>query len=186
MLVLGIDSATSACSAAVLRDGRVIAREFEEMMRGQAEALVPMIARVLQVAAISVVELDLIATTVGPGAYTGVRIGLSTAQTLSLAAGVPLIGVTTLEAVARATGPRENDVLVVMETKRADFYAQLFYADGTTGADPASMTASELLEIVPGSAVRLAGDAAERAADVFRGAGKTVEEVFSDGLPDAN
>ena len=96
MLVLGMDSASSACSVAVLRDGRVVAHEFEAMVERQAAALVPMIARVLKAASSSVIELDLIAVTVGPGAYTGVRIGLSTAQTLSLAAQVPLVGVTTL------------------------------------------------------------------------------------------
>mgnify|MGYP001201478440 CR=1 FL=1 len=185
MLVLGMDSATSACSVAVLRDGRVVAHEFEAMVKRQAAALVPMIARVLKAASSSVIELDLIAVTVGPGAYTGVRIGLSTAQTLSLAAQVPLVGVTTLEAVAGAIGPSMEDILVVMETKRSDFYVQLFRKDGTTGADPAAMNAADLLKAFPEAEVRLAGDAAERAAEVFRKAGRAVFVVSPDGLPDA-
>ena len=118
MFVLGMDSATSACSAAVVKDGNVLAQEFTEMARGHAEALVPMIKRVLEAARCSVGELDLIAATVGPGAYTGVRIGLSTAQTMSLAATVPLLGVTTLEAVARAAQDGSgNELLVLMDTK---------------------------------------------------------------------
>ncbi|PPR63255.1 MAG: tRNA threonylcarbamoyladenosine biosynthesis protein TsaB [Alphaproteobacteria bacterium MarineAlpha4_Bin2] len=185
MLVLGMDSATTACSAAVLRDGKLLAHEFERMVRGQAEALVPMIGRVLEVASSSATELDLIAATIGPGAYTGVRIGLSTARTISLAAGVPLVGVTTMEAVARAAGPSVEDVIVVMETKRADFYVQMFRADGTTVADPAAMTAFELKKAFPGAKVRLVGDAAERAADVFRESGRRVDLVSSGGLPDA-
>lgn len=185
MLVLGMDSATSACSAAVVNDGDVLAREFREMIRGHAEALVPMIERVLETAGCTVSGLDLIAATVGPGAYTGVRIGLSTAQTMSLAATVPLVGVTTLEAVARAAQDSPEDLLVVMETKRTDFYAQLFRGEGESIAAPAALTDTELLSAFPQTNLRLAGDAAERAAAIFRDAGRSVELIDDSGFPDA-
>ena len=186
MLVLGMDTATSACSAAVVKDSTVLAQEYKEMARGHAEALVPMIKRVLKAAGHRVGELDLIATTVGPGAYTGVRIGLSTAQTMSLVATVPLLGVTTLEVVARAAqnGSR-NELLVLMDTKRADFYAQAFDGLGTALGEPAALTATELLAAFPGSDLRLSGDAAERAAVVFREVGRAVEILDAPRMPDS-
>ena len=186
MLVLGMDSATSACSAAVVKTGNVLAQEFTEMARGHAEALIPMIKRVLEAAGRSVSELDLIAATVGPGAYTGVRIGLSTAQTMSLVATVPLLGVTTLEVVARAAqdGSR-NKLLVLMDTKRADFYAQAFDGWGVALGEPAALTATELLAAFPGSDLRLAGDAAERAAVVFREVGRAVELLDAAEMPNS-
>ena len=186
MFVLGMDSATAACSAAVVKDGNVLAQEFTEMARGHAEALVPIIKRVLEAARCSVGELDLIAATVGPGAYTGVRIGLSTAQTMSLAATVPLLGVTTLEAVARAAQDGSgNELLVLMDTKRADFYAQAFDRWGMALGEPAALTAAELLVAFPSSDLRLAGDAAERAAVVFREVGRAVELLDAPGMPDS-
>ena len=186
MLVLGMDSATSVCSAAVVKDGNVLAQEFKEMARGHAEALIPMIKRVLEAAGRSVSELDLISATVGPGAYTGVRIGLSTAQTMSLAATVPLLGVTTLEAVARAAQDGSgNELLAVIDTKRADFYAQAFDGSGTALGEPLALTAAELLAAFPGSDLRLVGNAAERASVVFREVGRAVELLDAPGMPDS-
>jgi tRNA threonylcarbamoyl adenosine modification protein YeaZ len=103
--VLGLDATGSACSAALLRDDRALAHRFAAMERGQAEALVPMIASVLAEAALPVAALDLIAVTVGPGAFTGVRIGLAAARGLALASGVPALGVTSFAAVAAAVAP---------------------------------------------------------------------------------
>ena len=89
------------------------------------------------------------------GCYTGVRIGLSTAQTMSLAATVPLLGVTTLEAVARAAQDVSgNELLVLMDTKRADFYAQAFDRWGSALGEPAALTAAELLVAFPSSDLR--------------------------------
>src|SRR3546814_1051962 len=77
-------------------------------------------------------DLDLLATTVGPGAFTGLRIGLSTARAMALAAALPLLGLTTLETVAAAQDPvarGARPLLVALETRRADVYVQLFGAD---------------------------------------------------------
>ena len=120
MKILALDSATSACSAAVWADGRVMARRHAEMARGQSEALVPMVAEVMAEVGLGFADLDLLAVTVGPGAFTGIRIGLAAARALALAAGLPLAGVSTLEAVAAAAPADGRPLLVVLDSKREE------------------------------------------------------------------
>src|SRR5512140_3047147 len=102
MRVLAIDTALEACSAAVLDTGRgvVTASESLVMVRGHAEALMPLVARVMDRAEIEFGELDRIAVTTGPGSFTGLRVGISAARGIALAAGKPVVGVTTLTAYA--------------------------------------------------------------------------------------
>lgn len=102
MLILSIDTALDACAAAVLDTsaGGAIALESQPMKRGHAEALMPLIARVMKASGIGFAALDRIAATTGPGSFTGLRVGLSAARGIALAAGKPVVGVTTLTAYA--------------------------------------------------------------------------------------
>src|SRR4051812_15471354 len=104
MLILAIDTALDACAAGVLDTnvGRLIARESQPMKRGHAEALMPLIARVVAQSRISFAALDRIAVTTGPGSFTGLRVGLSAARGIALAANKPVVGLTTLTAYAAA------------------------------------------------------------------------------------
>ncbi len=88
MLILAIDTALDACSAAVLdtNAARLIAHESEPMKRGHAEALMPLLARVIKQAGIAFADLDRIAVTTGPGSFTGLRVGLSAARGIALMA----------------------------------------------------------------------------------------------------
>src|SRR5947207_10735527 len=98
MRVLAIDTALGACAAAVLDSaaGAILASESLDMLRGHAEAVMPLIARVMDAARCEFTELDRIAVTVGPGSFTGLRVGISAARGIALAAGKPAIGLTTL------------------------------------------------------------------------------------------
>ena len=102
MLILAIDTALDACAAAVLDTsaGKLIAQESQAMKRGHAEALMPLIARVMKASGVAFAALDRIAVTTGPGSFTGLRVGLSAARGIALAAGKPVVGVTTLTAFA--------------------------------------------------------------------------------------
>ena len=104
MTVLAFDCAISGLAVAVVRDGVCLAQCREEG-RGQAATLLPAIARVLQEAGVDRRALSLIAVTVGPGSFTGVRVGLAAARGLALALGVPLAGVTTTAALLAAAAP---------------------------------------------------------------------------------
>src|SRR5580658_8246903 len=161
--VLAFDCAGASCACAVLADGIVATREIAAMERGQAEALLPMIERAMARAAMRFSDLDLIAVTVGPGSFTGVRIGLATAHGLALATGLPLIGVTSFAAVAAGIGTEERcglPLAVALESRRAELYLQCFAPDGEAGLIAPEAAAARL----PPGPLALAGDGAPRLA----------------------
>lgn len=196
MIVLGLDTATKACSAAVWRQGAVLAHECAPVERGHTETLIPMVKRVLGAAALAFRDLDLIAVTVGPGAFTGLRVGLAAARGIALAAGIPCIGVTTLEAIAAAVPRQEQDeqqddqqderiVLVVLETKRGDFYAQAFSPEGIGLAAPRVVDATALPDLIEGRKAVVAGDAAAAVITELRAAGVAAELATAAEFADA-
>src|SRR5438552_13886170 len=102
--ILALDSSGAACSTALWRRGAVVARSRREMARGHAEALIPMLVETMSGAGESLKALDAVAVTVGPGAFTGIRIGLAAARGIGLAANIPVVGITTFAAIAEAVG----------------------------------------------------------------------------------
>src|SRR5471030_3156973 len=102
MRVLAIDTALEACSAAVLETDRASAAIHESlpMVRGHAEALIPLVARLLDRARLTFAEIDRIAVTTGPGSFTGLRVGIAAARGIALAAAKPAVGLSTLAAFA--------------------------------------------------------------------------------------
>lgn len=185
MNVLSLDSATEACSAAVLCDDVLIAHRFETMRRGHAEILMILVQDVMQQAGLAFDQLGLIATTVGPGGFTGLRIGLASARGLALAAGIPVVGVTTLEAVARAHPPTEGPLLIALDSKRADLYMQLFDADRTPLCAPCAMLPSEIESALPAEAIVVGGNAADRVLEAFAGRSPPIQLHKGPTLPDA-
>lgn len=105
MSVLVLDAAGAGCLAAVVRDGQAVAERRFDAARGQAAALPALAAAVLAEAGVAPGALGLIGVTVGPGSFTGLRAALSLAHGLALAAGVPLVGVTSGEALAESAPP---------------------------------------------------------------------------------
>ena len=179
MKVLGIDCAGSACAAGVVAEGRIVASRSEAMAQGQAEALVPMIDAVLTEARLEVGALDLIAVTVGPGSFTGLRTGLATARGLALASGKPLIGVTSFAAVADAVSTEvgERPLVVALESKRAELYLQRF--DRAGAGAPALLPASLWPSVVPAEYFVIAGDGAARFAAGLSGEGFLIAERYA-------
>ncbi len=193
MQILGFDTATSACSAALWRDGHITARRFETMAKGHSEHLMGMIEGVMKDAGAEYPDLDLIAVTTGPGGFTGIRIGLAAARGLSLAAEVPCLGVTTLDAVAHGVGETEREggaVLVAIESKRAEIYAQVFGPHLDPLGEARAVLPEDLAEmpgLKPGKKGRIlvAGDGASRAAEGLRAGGLKAVLSQAPGAPDA-
>ena len=130
------------------------------MERGHAEALMPMIVATLADAAESLRSLDAVAVTVGPGAFTGIRIGLATARGIGLAAGIPVVGITTFAAVAAALAPVPPDsaVIVLIDSKRGDVFAQRFSGALEPIGQPTLLAPVAAAEFLPAAPVLLAGD----------------------------
>lgn len=173
--LLAFDAAGRGCSAAVWRDGQVLAADRAAMARGQAERLVPMIDSVLRTACVGYPELDALAVTTGPGAFTGVRIGLASARGYALALGIPAIGIGSLAAIAAGTQPEERagrTLLVLIDAKRADVYAQAFQPDLRPATDPMALTPDALDAALPAGPLLLAGDGDAGAVDTLRAAGR--------------
>lgn len=135
MLILAIDTALDACAAAVLDtdSGQLIAQGTLAMQRGHAEALMPLLARVMQSAQLSFSALDRFAVTTGPGSFTGLRVGISAARGLALAADKPAVGVTTLSAYAAAIVSRNKPAPVVsaIDARHDHVYFQIVAGDGS-------------------------------------------------------
>jgi tRNA threonylcarbamoyladenosine biosynthesis protein TsaB len=111
--ILAIDTALDACAACVATDASddLLAQESMVLARGHAEALLPLVERVISRIEGGFESLDRVAVTVGPGSYTGLRVGLSAARAIGLATGVPVVGVTTLSALlAKNPNPSEQEV----------------------------------------------------------------------------
>ncbi len=142
MRLLALDCAAGACSVALWTDGAIPASRCEAMARSHAEALLPMVDTVAGEAGVDLRSLDRVAVSVGPGSFTGLRVGLAAARGLALAAACPVIGVGTLEALAWATAPDERvgrTVLAALDARRGEVYIQPFNAALASLAPPAAL-----------------------------------------------
>ncbi len=147
MKLLALDAATTSCSVACWSGGAVIAQREETADRRQAEILMPMVQSAMREAGFDYNMLDLIAVTIGPGSFTGVRIGLAAARGIALASGLPLTGVTTLQALAAAPSPDERQggpILAVLDARRGQLYGQFFDINGDPASDPFAAAAATI------------------------------------------
>ncbi|MFE8709738.1 tRNA (adenosine(37)-N6)-threonylcarbamoyltransferase complex dimerization subunit type 1 TsaB [Aeromonas allosaccharophila] len=121
--ILAVDTATEACSAALLVGDKLFSR-WEEAPRDHTRKILPMVQAVLDDAGISLSDLDAIAFGRGPGSFTGVRIGIGVAQGLAFGAGVPLIGISTLAAMAQGAYRRDGaeQVLTAIDARMNEVY----------------------------------------------------------------
>jgi tRNA threonylcarbamoyladenosine biosynthesis protein TsaB len=169
MLILAIDTALDACAAGVLDTdaGRLIAQESLAMKRGHAEALMPLIARVIKASGIGFAGLDRIAVTTGPGSFTGLRVGLSAARGIALAAAKPVVGVTTLTAYAApiVSQNAEQPVISAIDARHDHVYFQVVSGNGSSLIRPQVAAIEEALGAARFGAPHLVGNAAKIVAD---------------------
>jgi tRNA threonylcarbamoyladenosine biosynthesis protein TsaB len=183
-----MDTSTVGCSAALWRDDGIVSRDGAAMARGQSEALVPMIKGVMSDAQAEFKDLDALAVTIGPGAFTGLRIGLAAARGMALALSVPCLSVTTLEALAYSVDPSirsGNTILTVLDSKRADIYTQAFGPDLSPLIQASALAMEEIFEFLPEGPVVIAGDVADQVAAELNIGGVKTTLAPGLGIPDA-
>lgn len=171
MRILAIDTALEACSAAVFdtEDPERPAYESAAMTRGHAEALMPMIARTLDLARIKATDLDRIAVTVGPGSFTGLRVGIAAARGLALATGKPAIGLTTFAAFAAPYIAADDSLPVVtaIDARHDHVYLQIFGTGGRTLVEPRLASLADTLQLATSGSPRVTGTAARLIAGAW-------------------
>jgi len=164
MRVLAIDTALAACSAAVLDTvfGGVIASESLPMVRGHAEALIPLIDRVMTRAELGFFDIDRVTVTTGPGSFTGLRVGIAAARGIALAADKPAFGVSTLSAYAapHLAADKTVPVIAAIDARHGHVYLQVFGPSGRTALAPHLAPLSEAVRTACEAPCRLVGTAA--------------------------
>ncbi|MEA2953181.1 MAG: tRNA threonylcarbamoyladenosine biosynthesis protein TsaB [Alphaproteobacteria bacterium] len=188
MRILAIDTALAACAVAVLdtEDSALGASENTPMFRGHAEALMPMIARVMDKANIDFSDIDRIAVTTGPGSFTGLRVGISAARGIALAAGKPAVGLSTLAAYA-APLIAEDDTLPVVaaiDARHDHVYMQVFGPGGRTLVAPRIASLRDAVRAAALASARVVGSGAELIAAAWPTAEQPPALIDAQSAPD--
>lgn len=179
--ILAFDCAGAACSTVVWRLDRALARHGRAMTHGQAEVLVPMIQATLDEAGLGFADLAALATTLGPGSFTGLRAGLATARGLAMATGLPCYGFSTLEIAAGAVTAAERAgrlVVAAIDTRRDDLFLQWPENDARV------ISVDAAVALLPDRPLVLTGDATAALAAALAAAGRDVVVATNAGALD--
>lgn len=165
MIVLAIDTVANLCAACVwdTQAGRELGRCVQDPGKGHAEHLMGVIAEALSAAGATYADLDAVAVAVGPGSFTGIRVGVATARGLALALKVPSTGVTTLDALAEEARDRfpDREIMAVIDARREQLYLARYGPAGDRVLGPVISTLADAVSEVGVSDTVLAGSAAE-------------------------
>lgn len=174
MYVLALDTALGATAAAILAPGedRILASETAPMERGHAEALMPLVRRVLDQSGIAFADIGRFAVTIGPGSFTGLRIGISAVRGFGLIHKRPVVGVSTLAAFAAPVlfAAERSPVAAAIDARNGQVYFQALAVGGRTMAGPGVYPLEEAARKIGDGPVVFVGNAAERLALARRGA----------------
>lgn len=192
MRLLAIDTALAACSAAVLDtahrtlNGGIVASETLPMIRGHAEALIPLIDRVMKASALGFADLDRVVVTTGPGSFTGLRVGIAAARGLGLAMEIPVVGVSTLSAYAAPYLGADNKypVIAAIDARHAQVYLAAFAPGGRTLIAPRLAALNQAVRAASDAAARIVGSAAQAVADGLSAAAPAPVAIDNREAPD--
>ncbi|TNM66299.1 tRNA (adenosine(37)-N6)-threonylcarbamoyltransferase complex dimerization subunit type 1 TsaB [Aliirhizobium smilacinae] len=172
MIVLAIDTAGIDCSAALFDSSaeKLLSVVSEEIGKGHAERLMAVIDQALDEAGVDLKSVGKIAVMIGPGSFTGIRVGVAAARGLALSLGIECVGVSTLETLAAshlAISHSDKPVLVAMDAKREEIYAQAFGVDGVSLNVPAALSAEDVDKLAASLSAEPTGSWISKAGDRF-------------------
>lgn len=188
MNVLAVDTSLAACSVAIRVGGNLVARRYAVPGTGHAELLMTLVEQARSECSLAYGDFDLLAVTVGPGTFTGVRAGIAAVRGLALVSGVPALGIGTLHALAAgalqggAAGPGEP-VFVALDARHDEVYFQAFAPGAIPLGEPAIGTLTEAAACIPAGSVVI-GSGAPLLASIARGT-HNVRASHGTELPDA-
>lgn len=167
MSILAIDTATQVSSVAVLKEGRLLAELTMQGKLTHSETLLPHIEQVLKMAAVAKEELTGIAVSNGPGSFTGLRIGLAAAKAMSYVLGIPLVGVSTLQALAYQLPAPGVRVMCLLDAQKGNAYVESYRWENNSLQVVDSVLVAKITDIVAACAnmneqVILLGDAVQK------------------------
>lgn len=174
-MLLAIDTATKWAGIALYDGASVVAERGWQCLNTQTIELAPAIREVLELAGITPVELQSIAVALGPGSYTGLRVGLALAKGVALANGIPLIGVPTLDIIATSFGPAEMQLLVAVAAGRGRVSSSVYgwhSGEWLSKEGPFTDTWESLLSRLGGEATLFAGEISPAAGKLIRSANR--------------
>lgn len=130
MKILAFESSAKSASVCIVEDEKILTSSFQNMANTHSKTLLCMYEDILDQTGITLDDIDLVAVANGPGSYTGIRIGVSVVQGLSLAQNKDCIGVSTLEALAyNVLGMTDRDIISIMDARAGQVYAAIFSQD---------------------------------------------------------
>ena len=171
MLLLGIDTSTFFGSIALTESDKVIAEQNINLKTTHSERLLPGINRLLQETGLTLKQVNAIASTVGPGSFTGLRIGLSTAKAMAVAADKPLVGISTLDVLAAGAFACQRLICTVLDARRGELYTALYrhdqHGDIMRESDYLNLRPEKILEMIH-EPVLFVGDGVTVYGDLLR------------------
>ena len=152
MILLALDTTAATATAALFRDGALLAEREADASRKHAETALPMIDDLLEEHGVTISQVDLFAVDIGPGSFTGVRIGVSLINALAFAGGKEIVPVDSLTALSYAAGESERPVCAMIDARNGNAYAALYQA-GKTLIAPSAVEIASFLPRIPSDAV---------------------------------
>jgi tRNA threonylcarbamoyladenosine biosynthesis protein TsaB len=159
MYILAVDTSGNVCSAAVLRDARIMAEIYVDNTKTHSETLGPMADECLKSAGIGIKDVDAFCCAIGPGSFTGIRIGAGMIKAFAHASGKPVLGINTLDALAQNAAGTDEAVCPVIDARRGEVYTAV-YRGGERLTDYRAVLLDTVLCELKGTKTVFLGDAA--------------------------
>ena len=179
MTVLAFDASTAACSACVLKDGRILTSRYLNIGLTHSQTLLPLIQGVLNDAGLSLASVDRIGVTVGPGSFTGIKIAVSTAKGLALPNQIPCAAISSLAALGYGVSARNDETVCAVEDARRGMLYNANFFNGQRQCEDRQIAAEELIQTTTGPLL-FCGDGSEIAFQTARAAGREARIVLPD------